>query len=140
MSSNCAFCKVIGREQQADIVYEDSTYIAFLSITPLNKGHVLLMPTPHYPSITAVPDHVREKMMTLGSHLGCALMRATDSDGFNFFLANGQCAGQIILHAHLHIVPRCPGDGLVFPSRSIAYESDEEKEEIIRNTQSRLEI
>ncbi len=31
--------------------------------------------------------------------------------GINLFLADGEVAGQEVLHAHLHVVPRVRGDG-----------------------------
>ncbi len=33
-------------------------------------------------------------------------------DGVNFLLADGESAGQDVLHVHLHVVPRLAGDRL----------------------------
>jgi diadenosine tetraphosphate (Ap4A) HIT family hydrolase len=31
-------------------------------------------------------------------------------DGFNVGLNDGVAAGQAVLHAHVHVIPRCQGD------------------------------
>jgi histidine triad (HIT) family protein len=33
------------------------------------------------------------------------------ADGVNFFLADGEAAGQEVFHLHLHVFPRSEGDG-----------------------------
>jgi diadenosine tetraphosphate (Ap4A) HIT family hydrolase len=32
-------------------------------------------------------------------------------EGINFFLADGEAAGQEVFHVHLHVIPRFAGDG-----------------------------
>jgi histidine triad (HIT) family protein len=32
-------------------------------------------------------------------------------EGVNFFLADGEAAGQEVFHVHLHVIPRHAGDG-----------------------------
>jgi histidine triad (HIT) family protein len=32
----------------------------------------------------------------------------------NFLLSDGAAAGQEVDHAHLHVIPRYPGDGIAF--------------------------
>jgi histidine triad (HIT) family protein len=45
--------------------------------------------------------------------LAAAALRGSDlrCEGVNFFLADGEAAGQDVLHAHLHVFPRHEGDG-----------------------------
>jgi histidine triad (HIT) family protein len=38
-------------------------------------------------------------------------MKNTNSDGFNLVMNNFEIAGQVVPHAHLHILPRKKGDG-----------------------------
>jgi diadenosine tetraphosphate (Ap4A) HIT family hydrolase len=51
---------------------------------------------------------------------GCSTLRSgwrrrcassIPAEGINLFLANGETAQQEVLHTHLHVVPRTPGDG-----------------------------
>jgi histidine triad (HIT) family protein len=54
----------------------------------------------------------------VGQRLAAALY-ASDirCEGVNFFLADGEAAGQEVFHVHLHVLPRFAGDGfgLRFP-------------------------
>lgn len=140
ITETCVFCRIAAGELPADKVYEDELILAFLDISPINKGHTLVIPREHHNSITTVPAPVQHAMMEWAGRLGNSLMRATDGDGFNLLLSNGRCAGQVVAHAHLHVIPRSPEDGVVLPSRSVPYESDDEKAEIIAAVQQRLDL
>ncbi|OWY91926.1 hypothetical protein PHMEG_00039270 [Phytophthora megakarya] len=42
-----------------------------------------------------------------------AVQEATGADGVNVVLNNGAAAGQMVFHAHAHVIPRFDGDGLI---------------------------
>ena len=42
-----------------------------------------------------------------------AVMLATGADGVNIVQNNGKAAGQVVFHAHFHVIPRMQGDGLI---------------------------
>lgn len=136
---NCIFCKITAGELPADKVYEDDLVLAFLDIAPLSKGHTLVIPKEHHTSITTVPAAHKARMMEIAPRLGAALMRATDADGFNLLLSNGTCAGQLVPHAHLHIVPRRPDDGILLPTSAARYRNEQEKAEILEKTRRRVQ-
>ena len=138
LEENCVFCKIVRGELPAAKIHEDDQVLAFLDIAPWNKGHTLVIPKQHHNSITTVPPEFLHRMMEMAAPIGAALMRAVDADGFNLLLSNGQCAGQVVPHAHLHVIPRHPEDGLHLPARNVAYDSDEEKEKVIEKTAKRL--
>jgi histidine triad (HIT) family protein len=52
------FEKIIDREIPADIVYEDDISMAFLTIDPTTKGHILLIPKLPFPRMQLVPDEL----------------------------------------------------------------------------------
>lgn len=138
IDENCAFCKIVRGDLLAAKIHEDDHVLAFLDIAPWNKGHTLVIPKQHHNSITTVPPDDLHRMMEMAAPIGAALMRAVDADGFNLLLSNGQCAGQVVPHAHLHVIPRHPEDGLHMPARNVGYDSDDEKEAIIAETVKRL--
>ena len=43
--------------------------------------------------------------------LAASIKKAVRADGINIEMNNDPAAGQVIFHAHLHIVPRFEGDG-----------------------------
>jgi len=135
---NCVFCRIIRGEIPADKVYEDGHILAFLDIAPLNKGHTLVIPKEHFFSVTETPPELLAAIMQAAARIGAAMMRAVDADGFNLILSNGACAGQVVQHTHLHVVPRFPDDGIHLPSRSVPYTDDAEKREILDKARARL--
>ena len=71
----------------------------------------------------------RQKIV-LHIRIGVALKRAIDADAFNLHLADGSCAGQVVMHAHLHVVPRSTDDSFHWNWRQLKYESDAARDEI----------
>ncbi|MBU8902600.1 MAG: HIT domain-containing protein, partial [Victivallales bacterium] len=100
--SNCIFCKIIEGEIPSTKIYEDDLIFAFMDISPINKGHILVIPKEHYIASSSIPEDVAGRMFHVGSRIGVALRRGLDYDGFNLHLADGTCAGQVVMHAHLH--------------------------------------
>ena len=45
----CIFCKIISKEMDSKIVFEDKLTLAALDIRPAVKGHTLFMLKEHYP-------------------------------------------------------------------------------------------
>ena len=79
-------------------------------------------------------------MFKIGSRIGVALKRALDYDGFNLHLADGTCAGQVVLHAHLHVVPRGAEDGFHWNWRQMSYENNEEMADKSRQIIAKLKV
>lgn len=109
--NDCVFCKIIKGEIQTNKVYEDENYLAFLDITPINPGHALLIPKAHYKNLYELPDNVLTDMAPLIKKIAVAVKQATGADGINISMNNEEVAGQIIPHAHFHIMPRFSNDG-----------------------------
>jgi histidine triad (HIT) family protein len=108
---SCVFCKIIKGEIPADKVYEDADFLAFLDITPINPGHILLIPKKHYKDLFDTPDEILAKRAPLVKKLAKALKEAVGADGINIGMNNGPAAGQVVFHTHLHIMPRFSDDG-----------------------------
>ena len=118
---NCIFCKIIAGEIPSAKVYEDELVYAFLDISPINKGHVLVIPKEHHESVAAVDEATAGRMMKIGSRIGIALKRELDADAYNLHLADGTAAGQVVMHAHLHVIPRGAEDGFRWNWRQLKY-------------------
>ena len=118
---NCIFCRIIKGEIPAAKVYEDDLVLAFLDIAPINFGHVLVIPKEHHESSSTIPEATAGRMFRIGSRIGIALKRKLDYDAFNLHLADGTAAGQVVMHAHLHVVPRGVEDGFHWNWRQLKY-------------------
>lgn len=109
--TSCIFCKIIAKEIPAEIVYEDDFSLAFLDIHPVNIGHTLLLPKEHYENIFDLPDELIANLSVVSKKLATAIKESLNSDGINIISNNGSAAGQLIFHAHTHIIPRYKDDG-----------------------------
>ena len=72
-----------------------------------------MIPKEHFRTLAEMPAKAFAE--TVGAKLAKiadAVVAATGSEGFNVFIANEACAGQVVFHLHVHIVPRRQGDGL----------------------------
>ena len=127
---NCIFCKIAGGEIPSVKIYEDELIYAFMDISPINYGHTLVIPKEHHTSVATIPEATGGRMFRVGSRIGVAMRRALDCDGFNLHLSDGTVAGQVVMHAHLHIVPRWTDDGFHWNWRQLKYESDAQRDEI----------
>ena len=124
---DCVFCKIIKGEVPADKVYEDENCLAFLDITPINPGHILLITKKHYKNIYELPDEILGKLAPVIKKLALAAKKGTGAEGINIGMNNEAAAGQIVPHAHFHVIPRFPNDGH-WHWKGGSYAEDEAKE------------
>lgn len=108
--SDCIFCKIVKGDIPAAKVFEGSKFIAFLDISPANKGHTLIIPKNHYERLEELPDSDGKEFGELQVRVAKAVMKATNAEGFNLLLNNGKAAGQEVMHAHMHVQPRFSDD------------------------------
>lgn len=91
---------------------QGSEVVAFLDLHPINEGHTLVMPRKHATSLADVEETSAIAMWSLARRVGAALrVSGLRCEGLDFFLADGEAAGQEVFHAHLHVIPRWKGDG-----------------------------
>ncbi|MCW4004801.1 MAG: HIT family protein [Candidatus Bathyarchaeota archaeon] len=107
-TENCIFCKIIRREAHASIVYEDEQVIAFLSNHPVNVGHTLVVPKKHYVNIFDIPEDEAAYLYKITKRIAHTVKDATDVAGIRIVQNNGEAAGQVIFHLHVHIIPMKP--------------------------------
>ena len=105
MSESCTFCKIARKEAPASIVYEDENVIAFMSIQPINVGHTLVVPKKHYENIFEISEEEVAHLYRVVKKLAHAVQKAVDAEGIRIVQNNGEAAGQVIFHMHVHIIP-----------------------------------
>lgn len=110
--SECIFCKILSGKLPGSFVYQDEVCSAFLDIHPVNPGHVLVVPNRHVSRVVQLTDQESAHLLKVGREILKSIEK-TDlrCEGVNFFISDGEPAGQDVLHTHLHIVPRFRGDG-----------------------------
>ncbi|MBU1854521.1 MAG: HIT family protein, partial [Nanoarchaeota archaeon] len=103
---DCLFCKIVKGEISSAKVYEDDEFFAFLDIKPVNKGHTLVVPKHHCRNLLDFPKAEETDLMEFLKKVANAVVKAVGADGFNLGMNNEAAAGQVIFHAHFHIIPR----------------------------------
>lgn len=109
--ANCLFCNLAKGKVPAVKLYEDEDTLAFLDIHPNTRGHALVIPKAHHENIYGLPVETFARTMMTVQRVAIALKNALDADGINVVMNNESAAGQMIWHAHVHIIPRTNEDG-----------------------------
>jgi histidine triad (HIT) family protein len=104
MSGKTIFKRIIDKEIQTKILYEDDHCLAFSDINPQAPTHVLLIPKKEIRSL----DHLdAEDQMLLGHLLMIISKLAEELDldgGYRVVVNCGPDAGQTVDHLHLHLL------------------------------------
>ncbi|HIH16987.1 MAG TPA: HIT domain-containing protein [Candidatus Diapherotrites archaeon] len=114
MNSDCVFCKVVAGQLPCVKVFENEHVVSFMDIYPAADGHCLVVLKRHAPTVAEARDEELAAAILAAKKLGAAVMKATDSPGFNILQSNDRVAGQVIFHVHFHVIPRKADDGLNF--------------------------
>lgn len=109
---DCLFCKIVAGEIPSETVYENGGALAILDITPVNHGHTLVIPKKHSTNIFDIESTDWASVAEATRKVASAVRDSTGADGLNVGMNNGEAAGQIIFHPHVHIIPRYHDDGL----------------------------
>jgi len=116
---DCIFCRIAAGDLPSVRVLETPMVLAFLDIAPVNYGHTLIIPKSHYQNLLDLPDALWQEMGQVCRRVAQALKTAFYAQGFNVQMNNFEAAGQVVFHAHLHVIPRYFTDGLqLFPQES----------------------
>ncbi|MEX0918362.1 MAG: HIT family protein [Candidatus Paceibacterota bacterium] len=113
MKTDCLFCQIIDGMVPAKIVYQDEKVIAFLDINPNNPGHTLVIPRRHHQDFFTLSKNELADLFAGVQTVAGVIKKALAAEGINLGMNNGPAAGQVIFHAHIHIIPRFKDDGLI---------------------------
>ena len=101
----CLFCKIIAGEIGSRTVYADEHAVAFLNVSPWQRGHTLVVPREHVvdlvsgsPTLARIGPAIDATSRLLVDKLG--------ADGLNLLSSAGAAAGQEVFHLHVHLIPR----------------------------------
>jgi histidine triad (HIT) family protein len=114
--TDCIFCRIAAGELPAEVVLDTPRVLAFLDIAPVHYGHTLIIPRDHYQTLLDLPGDLWQEMGRAAREVAQALQKSFYARGFNLGMNNFEAAGQVVFHAHLHVIPRYQNDGLLlFP-------------------------
>src|SRR6516225_4218239 len=103
---SCPFCCL----EKSRILLESEVAFAFLDAFPVSDGHTLVVPKRHVASLFDLPEEEQAAVWKLMALVRERMMTDRKPDGFNIGVNDGAAAGQTVMHAHVHIIPRRRGD------------------------------
>ena len=105
------FEMIINGDIPSTRLYEDDECIVILDISPVQKGHALVISRKCYPTFTDVPMETLSHMMEIARKVDMKQREALHAEGTNIMINNSQASGQEVPHLHIHVIPRYAGDG-----------------------------
>lgn len=116
--NDCIFCKISNKEIPSNVIYEDDLCIAFLDLSQATDGHTLVIPKKHFVNFLDIDDDTLAHLIVVSKKLANILMDKLEADGINILSNAGNYAGQVVMHFHLHIIPRYKNDKTIAISLS----------------------
>lgn len=102
---DCVFCRIVRGEIPAKKVLETRDVLAFDDIQPAAPVHVIVVPKKH---IATLNDAGEADALLLGALLlaakDAAAAKGLSSAGYRTVINTMAGAGQVVLHAHLHVI------------------------------------
>lgn len=117
------FTKIINKELPCFKIAENEKLIAFLDITPIVKGHVLVVPKLEVDKLFDSPDDVLAEWLVFAKPIAKAIEKAFDCKRCGISVI-----GLEVPHAHMHLVPINSANDLNFTKKKLKISMDELKE------------
>jgi histidine triad (HIT) family protein len=111
---DCVFCKMAKGEIKAEREAESDNFFAIRDIHPVAEGHLLVIPKRHFVTLIDISGKLGNELLNFLKKVSSDLLEKKLGDGFNVIMNNLEPAGQLVKHAHIHVIPRKEGDGLRF--------------------------
>lgn len=101
--SECIFCRIVARQNPADIEYEDDAVLAFKDIYPKAPVHVLIVPKRHIASIAHLEAGDAEVIgRCFLAARAIAEAKGFAEKGYRISVNTGPEGGQVVYHVHFH--------------------------------------
>ncbi len=108
MTSTCIFCLENIKHR---IIEENETVFAVEDNYPVTYKHTLVIPKRHVRDYFEMSSKEKKDAERLILKIKNNILKEDESvKGFNIGLNCGEVAGQTVLHAHIHLIPRRAGD------------------------------
>ena len=101
---DCLFCKIIKKENPADIVYEDKDIFAFNDINPAAPVHILVIPKKHIEKLQDIEDNDKELLGKIFLKIKEIAKEKKIDKGYKVQINCGKEGGQLVPHLHFHLL------------------------------------
>lgn len=100
--AGCIFCKIIKGESPASVVADSKGVIAFKSIDPAAKTHILIVPKKHIASFTDLSEEEKSVLFEMAEVAQRLIFKNDAEDGYKLVFNGGKY--QAIDHLHWHLL------------------------------------
>ncbi len=104
----CVFCDLAGGGEKH--VYDDDMCYVVLDINPITKGHMLVISKRHYENVLSMPKEVLCRLFSVAQDYAIIAENRLGAKSVNIATNVGEYAGQVVMHAHVHVIPRYGGE------------------------------
>lgn len=126
------FSRIIAGEIPCYKIAENENYFAFLDISPLAKGHTLVIPKVEVDYIFDLDDDMLAGLHLFAKKIARALKQAIPSQRVGIAVL-----GMEVPHAHIHLIPLQSESDMLFSNPRLSFQP-EEMAEIAKNIQKYL--
>jgi histidine triad (HIT) family protein len=103
---DCIFCKIVNGEIPCFKVYEDEKVLAFEDINPISEGHTLIIPKKHAVNLWDIAGEDLTAVHLAAQKIIKGIKETLNPTGVAALQLNGKGASQVVMHYHLHLIPR----------------------------------
>ena len=114
------FSRIIAGEIPAYKIAENEKFFAFLDISPVKKGHTLVVPKIEVDKIFDLPDEYLSAMLLFSKPIAKAIERTMDCRRCGISVV-----GLEVPHAHMHLLPINTANDLNFTQPKISISKEE---------------
>jgi len=104
--NNCPFCN-LPRDR---IVFDSELALVIRDKFPVSPGHTLIVPKRHVASFCDTTPEEQAALLKLLRIARVDLDHVHHPAAYNVGVNDGAAAGQTVMHLHVHLIPRYPGD------------------------------
>lgn len=102
---DCIFCKIVDKEIDSEIIYEDDKVLAFIDLQPQAPKHILVIPKIHIESTNDIGEDNADYI----GHIFVVISRLAKEYGFadqGYRVINncGEFGQQTVPHLHYHVL------------------------------------
>ena len=102
----CPFCP----PPEERVIWRGARVLAIWDAHPVSQGHALLIPQRHVATWSEASRDEQVELLEALERARAVIEREHAPAGYNFGVNDGVAAGQSVMHLHMHLIPRYPGD------------------------------
>jgi histidine triad (HIT) family protein len=114
------FTRIIEGDIPGTFVWRDPECVAFMSINPIRRGHVLVVPRIEVDHWLECPSELLEHLMEVSRTIGAAQKKVFRPDRIGLIVA-----GFEVPHLHIHVIPADGPADIDFANAAPSVDSDD---------------